>query len=282
MPAGGRSSLRTRVAELAARWELDVGGPFPPMPGSPGNFVAPAVRADGTPCVLKVAHSLAETRTEIAALRLWKGRGAARLLACDPDEAAMLLERVAPGTMLAEVAARDDDAATYIAADLLRELWQPASVGDGLRTLESWCAAFDRNRASLLAGVAGFPRTLFERADVLRIELLSSTREPVALHGDLHHFNVLRSDRAGWLAIDPKGLLGDRCFDICQFLLNPVVVPPEVNTRRVDLFCSELGLDRNRTRDWCLVHAVLNACWAYEDGQPLAPTVTFAEQALRF
>jgi streptomycin 6-kinase len=284
------------------------------------------MRKDGSPCVLKVARAVEDTRSEIAALRLWNGRGAARLLASDAARAGMLLERVAPGTMLAEVAERDDDAATRIAAGLLRELWQPAeaadglqcevsqpteaadglqcevsqptvagdglqcevwqpaATADGLQPLEMWCAAYDRNRAALLAGVAGFPRALFERADALRADLLSSTQEPVVLHGDLHHFNVLRSERAGWLAIDPKGLLGDRCFDVCQFLLNPDVVAPEVNSRRLDIFCAELGLDPRRTREWCIVHAVLNACWAYEDGDPtgLVTRVAYAEQALRF
>jgi len=232
--------------------------------------------------VLKVAHDVEETRPEIAALRLWNGRGAARLLASDFEQAGLLLERVEPGAMLAEVAARDDDAATHVAVGLLRELWLPAGAADGLRPLESWCVAFERNRSALFAGVEGFPRALFERADALRAELLSSARDPVLLHGDLHHFNVLRSDRAGWLAIDPKGLVGDRCFDVCQFLLNPTVVPPEVNTRRIDIFCADLGLDPKRTREWCIVHAVLNACWAYEDGDPFATRVAYAEQALRF
>jgi len=102
------------------------------------------------------------------------------------------------------------------------------------------------------------------------------------LHGDLHHFNILRSDRSGWLAIDPKGPIGDRCFDVCQFLLNPRRVPIPVNRRRLDLFCRELDLDAERTRKWCLVHAVLNACWSFEDGESYASRVEYAEQTLRF
>ena len=55
---------------------------------------------------------------------------------------------------------------------------------------------------------------------------------PVALHGDMHHFNVLRAGREPWLAIDPKGLAGDPCFDVCQFLRNPEPVPLSVNRAR--------------------------------------------------
>ena len=123
---------------------------------------------------------------------------------------------------------------------------------------------------------------LFRRADALRAELLASTTEPVALHGDMHHYNVLRAADRGWLAIDPKGLAGDRCFDVCQFFRNPDDVLPGVNRRRLDIFCAELGLDRARTKDWCLVHAVLDACWALEDGDPVGPKIAYVRETLAF
>jgi streptomycin 6-kinase len=268
------------VEQLAARWSLQVEAPFPLTPGSPGNFVAPATRADGTQVVLKVSRHVADTRTEIEALRMWNGVGAARLLESEPDLGALLLERVQPGTMLVETA--DNDECVRLAAGVLRQLWRPLPGQHGLRPLESWCAAYDRNRDALRRGDGGFPSALFQRADDLRGELLASTQSPVALHGDLHHFNVLRSARAEWLAIDPKGLAGDRCFDLCQFLRNPVPVPAQVNRRRLDVFCAELGLDRVRASQWCLVHAVLDACWHYEDGRAWQASAAYAEEASSF
>ncbi|MBI2940344.1 MAG: phosphotransferase [Chloroflexi bacterium] len=275
-------ALPDLLDRLAERWSLTLGAPFPKIAI---NYVAPATRADGTPCVLKVSRHVSETRNEIAALRLWDGHGAARLLEADPDSGALLVERLEPGTMLVEMAESDDDVATVIAAGILRQLWQPAlerPVLHGLRPLESWCDAYDRNRAALSRGAGGFPAALFQRADALRRNLLASTGAPAVLHGDLHHFNVLNAQRAEWLAIDPKGLAGDRCFDVCQFLRNPHAVPPSVNGRRLGIFCAELGLDRRRTRDWCLVHAVLNACWDFEDGNPWQRAVAYAEDTLSF
>jgi streptomycin 6-kinase len=98
----------------------------------------------------------------------------------------------------------------------------------------------------------------------------------------MHHYNILRARRAEWLAIDPKGLAGDRGFDVCQFFRNPHDVPPRVNRRRLDIFCAELGLDRQRTEDWCFVHAMLNACWHFEDGDPWQDAVAYAEETLTF
>lgn len=272
-------ALPDLLAQLAARWSLTLA---PPFPNIAYNYVAPAVRADGTACVLKVSRHIDDTRNEIAALYLWDGDGAARLVEADPEIGALLTERLDPGTMLVTVAESDDDAATVIAARLLRRLWRPVPEHHGLCSLDRWCAAYDRNRALLAQGAGGFPAALFRRADALRHELLASTTTPAVLHGDMHHFNVLRAQRAEWLAIDPKGLAGDRCFDVCQFLQNPHAVPPEVNSRRLDLFCAELGLDRARTKTWCFVQAVLNACWDFEDGNPWQRAVAYAEATLSF
>ena len=271
--------LPNLLARLAKRWSLRLG---PRCPDIRINYVAPATRADGTPCVLKVSRHVDETTNEIAALRIWNGDGAARLLEADPAIGALLIERLEPGTMLVEVAEIDDDAATLIAASILHQLWRPAPKPNGLRVLDSWCDAYDRNRVALARGDRGFPAAIFQRADALRRDLLASTDVPTVLHGDLHHYNVLRARRAPWLAIDPKGLLGDRHFDVCQFFRNPGEVPTTVNRRRLDIFCAELGLDRQRTKDWCFVHAILDACWSYEDGTSWQRSVAYAQDTLSF
>ena len=41
------------------------------------------------------------------------------------------------------------------------------------------------------------------------------------LHGDLHHENIMHGPR-GWLAIDPKGVLGDPGFDAANMFYNPL------------------------------------------------------------
>lgn len=273
-------ALPERIAELAARWSLTL---EPHYPGLAYNYVAPARRTDGALCVFKLSRHIEETRSEIAALRLWHSVDAVRLLEADPEIGALLLERVQPGTMLAELAATDDDAATLITAGLLRQLWQPAPPDDFI-PLARWCAAYDRNREALAQGAGGFPAALFQRADALRRDLLASSGAPLVLHGDMHHYNVLRAERAAWLAIDPKGLLGDPCFDLCQFFRNPLPegVSVSVNRRRLDIFCAELGLDRQRVKDWCLVHAVLDACWSFEEGAPWQKAVAYAESTLSF
>jgi streptomycin 6-kinase len=105
--------------------------------------------------------------------------------------------------------------------------------------------------------------------------------QPVLLHGDLHHFNILSSDR-GWLAIDPKGVIGPAAFDIGALLINPWVVSgrvgdaPRVIHDRIAALSGRLGIDRQTVRDWGLVRAVLSACWSLEEGQDWEPAMQCA------
>ncbi|MGW3341908.1 aminoglycoside phosphotransferase family protein [Nonomuraea rubra] len=42
---------------------------------------------------------------------------------------------------------------------------------------------------------------------------LGPVQPDLLLHGDLHPRNVLRADREPWLAVDPKGYVGDPAYD---------------------------------------------------------------------
>ena len=70
-------ALPSILDACAARWSLRLGRPFAPLSY---NYVVAAERADQTRAVLKVGVPCRELRTEAAALRVYDGRGCARLL----------------------------------------------------------------------------------------------------------------------------------------------------------------------------------------------------------
>jgi streptomycin 6-kinase len=96
--------------------------------------------------------------------------------------------------------------------------------------------------------------------------------ELVLLHGDLHQDNILAATRRPWLAIDPKGVVGEPAYETAACLHNPqpqllnMPQPGRVLARRVDQLAEELNLDRARVRGWGLAQAVLAAWWGVEDG----------------
>jgi streptomycin 6-kinase len=91
------------------------------------------------------------------------------------------------------------------------------------------------------------------------------------LHGDLHQENILSAERQPWLAIDPKGVIGEPAYEtgalLCNMLPHLLQMPhPErVLARRIAQLSAELGLERARIRDWGLAQAVLSAWWCVED-----------------
>ena len=116
-------------------------------------------------------------------------------------------------------------------------------------------------------------------------EYVPSQGERVLLHGDLHHWNILSATREPWLAIDPKGVIGEREYDVGAFMRNPWgAVTPEFNelkrllARRVDVFVEMLGFECERVIGWSLAQAMLSAWWCVEDGDcDGKPAVAYAE-----
>ena len=85
--------LPTLVSSLEADWSIAVGHPYE---GGTEAFVADATRADGTPAVLKVLvpGTANNPSDEAAVLRLVGGDGCPVLYRYDPDEGALLMERL--------------------------------------------------------------------------------------------------------------------------------------------------------------------------------------------
>lgn len=270
--------LPALVAEYGERWSLEVAPPFPELSF---NYAAPALRVDGTSAVLKLCFPEdPDFHNEAEALGLFDGRGAARLLELDKGRGAMLLERLEPGVPLTTV--RDDEDATSIAAGVLRQLWRPVPRDHLFPTVSDWARGFDRLRRSFGGGTGPLPATLVEEAEDIFAGLLVSQDEPAVLHGDLHHYNVLAARREPWLAIDPKGVVGEPAYDTAALLHNPVELldapqPGMVLERRIDLLSQELGLDRERVHGWGFAQAVLAAYWGLEDsGQVWEEALVFA------
>jgi len=258
--------LRALIAETADRWSLKLDRPFTNLSV---NYVAPATRADGTQVVLKAGVPNKEIFTEVDALKIFNGNGAVKLLESDPGRGVMLLERLLPGTSLLEL---DDDAeATRIAAGVMRKLKAVVPAEHSFPSVGDWFSGLSKVRERFDGGSGPLPSALFDLAERVSGQLLASLDRPVLLHGDLHHDNIVRSERGSWLAIDPKGVVGEPEYEVCAFLRNPQpglltrMNTKQVLSRRVDQFSELLGCERERLVSWGLAEAVLSASWDIDD-----------------
>ena len=270
--------LNDHIQMCETRWNVTVGAPFPNLSY---HVVAPAVGADGAAYVLKLSPPTDELTREAAALEFYDGDGIAKLIAHAPDVQALLLERLTPGVSLRRT--DDDDEAVRVAATLLGRLWRPVSEGHPFRPLRRWTRTLPKYVNTHSRGDGPLPYAVVEKANDLLSDLLQ-TDEPVLLHADLHHDNILTASREPYLAIDPKGIVGPRGYDVGSFLMNPL---PELATRpnlarilsrRVSIFGEMLEMEAAEVAAWGFVNAVLSACWHVEDhGSDGATDVTIAE-----
>src|SRR5262245_1764340 len=220
-------------------------------------------QCDRQPVVLKVTKRPGEEWFSGQVLNAFGGQSVVRAL--DQTDGAVLLERLVPGKSLAEMNMRDEEA-TAIIADVIRRM-SPTSPPIDTPTIEAWGKSFEQYRATPDAEI---PIALVEQAHRTYTTLCASQSSVRLLHGDLHHHNVILDSRRGWVAIDPKGVVGELAYEVGAALRNPSDQPalfsaPDTIQRRVNCFATLLQLDSGRILAWAFAQAVLAAIWEWED-----------------
>jgi len=263
--------------DCAQRWGLSIGRPFAALSY---NYVTRVARADGASAVLKVGVPDKERRCEIAATVAFEGNGMVRQYEADAALGASLLELLVPGEPLNRLTeAGDDDGATLAAAGLMRALWRPAPANGPYPTVSDWAGGLAKLRELYDGGTGPLPAYLVDAAESTFAGLAGAPPQ-LLLHGDFHHGNILSAQRAPWIAIDPKGLVGPPGYDAGNFLRGSLEETPDPRRaliRRIDILSAELGMHRNELRRWSLAQAVLSAWWSIEDhGEGWQDTIAMA------
>ncbi|WP_329639661.1 aminoglycoside phosphotransferase family protein [Phenylobacterium sp.] len=262
----------TPFAPWLARWDLTPDGePFQTRYAR--NWLLPVFWRDA-PAMLKIATSQAEI-DGAATMAWWAGGGAARVLAFERD--ALLLERLPARRSLVAMAQDGlDEDALRILCTVADDLHAPrdAPPPRSLHPLDGWLRAL----APAAAAHGGVLNASLHATNLL----LAQPREVAVLHGDLHHENVLDGDDRGWLAIDPKGVLGERAYDYAAMLCNPHEAggpKPGRIPRQVAVVAEAARLEPRRLLHWLLAHAGASAAWCMSDGFDPGPALATAEAA---
>ncbi|MCX4859259.1 aminoglycoside phosphotransferase family protein [Streptomyces canus] len=258
------AGLPTLIEDFLERWDLRPDGS--PMHGVAALVLPVVRRADRTPAALKLQLLDDESIGEPVALRLWDGDGAVRLLDHDPVTHTMLLERLDSDRMLSTLPGTRD--AVLVIAGLLAHLTAtPAPAG--IRHLGDIAQTMLDKTPDALKRIPDpeVRRTVADCAAAVR-EVVDEPGDRL-LHWDLHDENVLASERAPWLAIDPKPLAGDPGFELWPALDNRF--DADEITWRFDAMTDVLGLDRARAHAWTLGRLLQNSLWDIKDGRPIEP-----------
>lgn len=265
-----KSPADTALSRAMIEWSLAKSSP---LRETATSWIYRVEWADGTPAALKLFKPDADEERRGAALLEWYGgKGAARVFGRNEDAVLMEWLRGRPLSDLVRI--EDDEGAAEIVAETVAALTAERDdppPGTLIPMRKRFAALLDaRQDAWPPPG-----RDLFARAVGIAMSLLERPAAELPLHGDLHHDNILDASR-GWVAIDPKGVLGDPVYELAPSFINPfdmgaLCADPARIARLADQYAARLGFARKRVLGFAAAHAALSACWCIEDRQPITP-----------
>lgn len=99
--------------------------------------------------------------------------------------------------------------------------------------------------------------------------LLDNQTDICALHGDLHHDNILLGNR-GYCSIDAKGVVGDRGYELANAFRNPEGVPnlvksPDRFRFLLSLWSKEFKIDKQHMLDWAIAKTAFSMMWRNDE-----------------
>lgn len=263
-----QSPQETALSRAMIRWSLTKSTP---VTETPRSWIYKVEQSGSKLAALKILKPIvSEEEGRGGRLLQWyAGDGAATVFDIHGD--VIFMEWLDGKPLGDAVRAGRDEEATIAIATVVSNLHRPRpDAPDDLVPLrERFQTLFDTD-------VRTWPHTardLYARACGIALKLFDKPTAKIPLHGDLHHDNILSSDR-GWLAIDPKGLIGDPAYEVANVFRNPYgALELASDARRInalaDAFAARLGFDRKRVLGYAAAHSALSACWDLAAGNPI-------------
>lgn len=163
----------------------------------------------------------------------------------------------------------DADAEVAVWLPIFNSVRSRSEVPEGFATLAQYSDVFDR--ASSMTHDSEI-KALMRHADQRKGILMGDSGENRLLHGDMHHFNILRVVDNGWRLIDPHGVVGNPLYELGAFLRNPwgaCYTEPGVRHRlseRVAVLAERLSIPQSVVAEYGFYGAAISVAWSIEEG----------------
>lgn len=101
-------------------------------------------------------------------------------------------------------------------------------------------------------------------------ELRSFYKDEYALHGDLHHDNILASNSGEYIVIDPKGVIDVRILDLPRFILNELEDKVMETDKQkiiniINYLSHKLNMNPNHLTMAFAIESLLSITWTLQD-----------------
>lgn len=229
---------------------------------------------DGEPAALKIYHGATMKNEEPGLLFLKDQPADVAPRVYDQTSAAVLMEWLNGQNVGDGARAGDDATATRHMADMAQALHRHAApLRTEYRPLnEVFQALLTRDIADQCPPDL---RAAYLKCQSIAADLLDTQTDIRPLHGDLHHDNVLLSPR-GPRAIDAKGVLGERAYELANALRNPkgardTLRDPVTLKARLHLWSMALDTPQKRLLGWGCAKAALSIAWDTDEALGVHP-----------
>lgn len=257
------NNLEHTIKALEKHWCLNH---IQPVVNMSWNYVAFAEQKNHS-VVLKIGADARTIDDEYHALQHFAGVGMINLIDYYPKLHALLLERATPGSLLKDDHPQDVIAVIAIYANVVKKLKRPTKTKHTFQHVSEWCNIIDEINDKRI------PDTYIQKAKDIRKWLFDTVKEEYVCHGDLHLENIIKHGKQ-WVAIDPKGIIGEMAFEAAAFdLLNQEeknakhVV--QIIKKRIEQLANTLNLNEKRLIAWIFLRVMLSIQWFIEDkGDP--------------
>lgn len=249
-----------------------------PVPNMTYNYVAKATTRADHAVVLKISCDKNTIDDERQALKYFAGQGSIELIDYHNSYHAMLLHQAVPGVTLKSLYLTNVE---YVIKNYLIVVQKlHTNKYDGkyqFNHISDWLKAIDNCTSVLM------PQHLKNKALHLKNELLVSAENQVLMHGDLHHDNILK-DTDQWLAIDPKGIIGEPEFEVAAFdFIHESEIKPchgiyRLFEERIKFISQNSHFNIKRIKQWVFIRLILAAAWCIEDNNDPTRYITLAEK----
>ncbi len=256
------ADLPALIAKLADDWSLKE---ITPVENMTFNYVATAITKSNQSVVLKMSCDEKNLANEVQALECFAGNGAIQVISYHTVYHALLLQQAVPGVTLKSLYPAQVEYVMDCYIATMKKLHSTQLAKNNFRHIRDWLVALDHLSENVCSS------QLIHHARTLKNKLLSSLSREVFLHGDLHHDNILQHGDQ-WLAIDPKGVIGELEFEIAAFdfmYIDELASSSDVKYlvgARINVLAQKAQLSSQRIKDWMFVRLLLMAAWRVEDG----------------
>lgn len=273
------------IETYADKWTLTS---FQLIPSYSSNLIFICYSENFGRVVLKIGNpSFREIFTEFNTLCEYNGRRFCRVFDDDIENGVILEEYVQPGNPLRDESSLDKRLSVF--CSLYKGLHIMPIKAEIYPTYTEWVCRITEYMSKRQDCKELY--LYMKKAKDICLSVSALYSKKMLLHGDFHHDNILLGNDGEYIAIDPKGVIGDPVFDIARFILNEFggEITTELYKKINHIICileKNLDIPSYILKQCFYVETTMGVCWSVEDGstpeeyQKLLENVAFAETIL--